>query len=75
MPPRKHHPARNSAPGAKFSATRKSVRLVRRAARGAWLAVSFTALQFFADDAPETKRLFDHRTVDSLKAPLTRYRE
>ena len=74
MPNRKNRPVRNSTPDARLSA-KKSVRFVRRAARGALLAVSFTALQFFSDDAPETKRLFDYRTVDSLKAPLTRYRE
>ena len=32
-------------------------------------------MQFFTEDVLEPKRLFDHRVVDNLQAPLTRYHE
>ena len=70
MPHRKKHPA----PPATRRRGPKS-RLVRRVARGALLAVGFTALQFFGEDAAAEGRLFDHRVVDSLQAPLTHYHE
>jgi hypothetical protein len=44
-------------------------------ARGALLAVSLSALQYFSEDTTESKRLFDSRMVDSLRAPLTHYHE
>jgi len=44
-------------------------------ARGALLAVGFTALQYFTEDSFDQRRLFDHRVVDNLQAPLTHYRE
>jgi len=44
-------------------------------AKGALLAVSFTALQYFSEDTTESRRLFDRRMVDSLRAPLTHYHE
>ncbi len=74
MPPRKHHASKTSRPGTRATAKGKS-RLVSRVARGALLAVSFTAMQFFTEEGFESKRLFDHRVVDNLQAPLTRYHE
>ena len=44
-------------------------------ARGVLLAASFTALQFFTEDSADQRRLFDHRVVDNLQAPLTHYHD
>lgn len=73
--PRKNHSAKTSPRGTKAPFAKKKSRLVRRVARGALLAVSFTALQFFSEDTTESKRLFDSRTVDNLREPLTHYHE
>lgn len=75
MPHRKNHPALAPTRGSKVSSPQKGHRLAQRLARGALLAVGFTALQYFTEDATEERRLFDHRVVDSLQAPLTHYRE
>jgi hypothetical protein len=75
VPPRKNHPAKNPPRGTKAPFAKKKSRLVRRVAQGALLAVSFTAMQFFIEDTTESKRLFDSRTVDNLRAPLTHYHE
>ena len=75
MPHRKNNPAKISARGSPAAAAKKRSRLVRRVAHGALMAVSFTAMQFFMEDSAESKRLFDSRLVDSLRAPLTRYHE
>ncbi len=75
MPHRKNHTARLPARGSKAPFLKRKARLVRRVAHGTLLAVGFTALQFFSDDAIESKRLFDHRVVDNLQAPLTHYHE
>jgi hypothetical protein len=75
VPPRKNHPAKTSPRGTKAPFAKKKHRFVRRVARGALLAVSFTAMQFFIEDNTEPKRLFDSRTVDNLRAPLTHYHE
>ena len=75
VPHRKNNPARTSPEGSKAPFTKKKNRLVRRMAQGALLAVSFSALQYFAEDTGESKRLFDSRVVDSLREPLTHYHE
>ncbi len=75
MPHRKNNPAKISSRGSKAPFAKKKSRLVRRMARGALLAVSFSALQYFAEDTTESKRLFDNRIVDSLREPLTHYHE
>jgi hypothetical protein len=75
VPPRKNSPAKTSARGSKAPFAKKKGRLVRRVARSALLAVSFSALQFFAEDTAESKRLFDSRVVDNLREPLTHYHE
>lgn len=75
VPHRKNHPTKTPSRGTKAPFAKKKARLVRRVARGALLAVSFTALQFFSEDRTEQRRLFDHRVVDNLQAPLTHYRE
>ena len=72
---RKNHPAKTSPRGTKVPFAKKKHRLVRRMARGALLAASFTAVQFFSEDTTESKRLFDHRVVDTLREPLTHYHE
>ena len=72
---RKNNPAKISSRESKAPIAKKQAKLVRRVARGALLAVSFSALQFFSEDAMESKRLFDSRTVDNLRAPLTHYHE
>jgi len=59
--------------GGAFAA--KKARLVRRVARGALFAVGLTALQYFGEDFALERRLFDHRVVDNLQAPLTHYHE
>jgi hypothetical protein len=75
MTQRKNHPAKSATRGSKAALPKKRRRLVRQAARGALLAMSFTAMQFFTEDSTESKRLFDHRVVDNLQAPLTHYHE
>jgi len=72
---RKNQPGKGAAHGSKAPFPKKRRRLVRQAARGALLAVSFTAMQFFTEEATESKRLFDYRVVDNLQAPLTHYHE
>ncbi len=71
----KNSPAKNPARGSSAPFAKKKGRLVRQVARGALLAVSFTAMQFFVEDSAEPKRLFDQRVVDNLRAPLTHYHE
>lgn len=39
------------------------------------LAAGFTAIQYFTENSSESKRLFDSRLVDSLRALLTHYHE
>jgi len=75
VPPRKKSPVQNSSHGSRAPFAGKKARLVRRVARGALLAVGFTALQYFGEDFALERRLFDHRVVDSLQAPLTHYHE
>jgi hypothetical protein len=75
VPHRKNNPAKDSSRGSKAPFAKKKGRLVRRVARGALLAVSFSALQFFVEDTTESKRLFDNRMVDTLREPLTHYHE
>ncbi len=75
MPRRKNNSTKASFRGSKAPFAKKKGRLVRRMARGALLAVSFSALQYFAEDTTDSKRLFDNRIVDSLRAPLTHYHE
>jgi len=75
VPHRKNHSAKSSSRGTKTPFAKKKSRLVRRMARGALLAVGFTALQYFTEDSFDQRRLFDHRVVDNLQAPLTHYRE
>lgn len=75
VPHRKDHDAKISPRGPKAPIAKKSRRALHRAARGALLAASFTAMQFFNDEAGEPRRLFDSRVVDSLQAPLTHYHE
>ncbi|MEO6873430.1 MAG: hypothetical protein ABI222_01275 [Opitutaceae bacterium] len=75
MPQQKNHSAIPSSPGSKAPFAKKEDQLVRRVARGALLVVSFSALQYFNDDGFESKRLFDHRVVDNLQAPLTHYHD
>ena len=75
MPHRKNSPAKTSSKGSQAPFAKKKGRLVRRVARTALLAVSFSALQFFVEDSAESKRLFDSRVVDNLRAPLTHYHE
>ena len=48
---------------------------MRRVARGALLAVSFSALRFFVEDTADSKRLFDRGMLDNLREPLTHYHE
>ena len=75
MPHRKNNPVKIPARGSKAPFAKRKARLVRQVAKGALLAVSFTAMQFFIEDGGESKRLFDHRLVDNLRAPLTHYHE
>ena len=75
VPRRKNNPVKASSRGSSAPFAKKKGRLVRRVARGALLAMSFSALQYFSEDATESKRLFDSRMVDSLRAPLTHYHE
>ena len=75
MPLRKKSPLQTSPRGSRAPFARKKARLVRQVARGALLAVGFTALQYFGEDFALERRLFDHRVVDSLQAPLTHYHE
>ena len=75
VPRRKNNSAKASSRESRSPFAKKKGRLVRRVARGALLAMSFSALQYFTEDSAETKRLFDSRVVDSLRAPLTHYHE
>lgn len=75
MPHRKKSPVQISSHGSRAPFARKKARLVRQVARGALLAVGFTALQYFGEDFALERRLFDHRMVDNLQAPLTHYHE
>ena len=72
---RKNHLGKSATRGSKSPFPKKRRRLVRQAAQSALLAVSFTAMQFFTEESAESKRLFDHRVVDNLQAPLTHYHE
>lgn len=75
MPHRKKQPAPPATRSRGPTLAGRKARLVRRMARGALLAVGFTALQFFGEDLAAERRLFDHRVVDNLQAPLTHYHE
>ena len=75
MPHRKKASDKAPGPGTGTPFAKKRSRLARRVAHGALLAVGFTAMQFFIEDGSESKRLFDSRLVDSLRAPLTHYHE
>jgi len=75
VPQRKNNPAKTASRRSRPPFAKKKARLVRRVAKGALLAVSFTALQYFSEDTTESRRLFDRRMVDSLRAPLTHYHE
>lgn len=75
VPRRKNNSDKPSLRGSRTPFAKKKGRLVRRVARGALLAVSFSALQYFSEDNAESKRLFDSRVVDNLRAPLTHYHE
>jgi hypothetical protein len=75
MPHRKIRTVKSPARETKAPFVKKKARLVRRAAHGALLAASFTAMQFFTGEVGEPKRWFDQRVVDNLQTPLTHYRE
>lgn len=75
VPHRRKSSAQGASPRRGLALSGPKSRLVKRMARGALLAVGFTALQYFGEDLAADRRLFDARVVDRLQAPLTHYHE
>jgi hypothetical protein len=78
MPPKNDNPPFPGVAGPKPAAParRKSVRIVRRLAKGTLLAAGFAVAQLGSIPEFDSRfHMFDRTLVDRLHAPITRYPE